>query len=808
MLFREALSRAPKSPRRLATVWAGALVASAAAVTSVVDVATPVHAVTPLEVSAWAPYYSSAAGTSLGAHSSTMSESTLFFYSATSATTIATTTGNGNASILSAARAAQTAGKPIIATITDGLPARAMATVLADPAQRAAHEQALLDFLNANNFEGVDLDYEKFAFSDGRSTWLPASQGGLDTYANWGAFVTELGTLLHGAGKRLEVSVPPIYDGGKSTSSGYWVYNYPAMNSAVDRIKVMMYAYSVGSPGPIAPYNWVSTTMDYLKSAVAPAKLVLGIPAYGTDWVTKVDGSCPTSALASNATLKRNPTTVAAFQNASKAGQTPTWNATYHEYTYNYIESYSGGDANNITVRCNIYRTVWFVDAQGIADRAKMASDKALAGIAIWALGYEDSPTWDGIAAASAGQAFAAPKPPAPSNPPVAPAVLVAPAAIDSSGPLPARYLDTRPGFKTLDGVDAGIKQVGAGSTTEIAIAGRGPVPGDAKAVTLNVTVLGTAADGFVTVYPCGTQPTTSNLNVRAGQIISNAVITKLSAAGTVCIYSQRAADLVVDVFNVLPDSSVKALANPARLLDTRANSPTIDSVGAGAGPLGVGDVVVVPVAGRGGISATAKSAVLNVTAVGASAGGFLTVWPCDGTRPATSNVNFPKSSPVPNAVVTALSATGTVCIYASNPTDVIVDVFGELDPSTFSPMAQPARLMETRDGYGTIDGSANAMGKRGLSQDTTLMIAGRGGLPNTVGAVVLNVTVDAPELSGYVTVYPCGTARPPVSNVNFAPNQTLPNLVVTKLSSAGTICIFTSSPTHVIVDVFGSLAL
>ncbi|MCU1400516.1 MAG: hypothetical protein JWN62_3625, partial [Acidimicrobiales bacterium] len=43
MLFREALPRAPKSAHRLASVWVGALIASAAALTSIVDVATPAH---------------------------------------------------------------------------------------------------------------------------------------------------------------------------------------------------------------------------------------------------------------------------------------------------------------------------------------------------------------------------------------------------------------------------------------------------------------------------------------------------------------------------------------------------------------------------------------------------------------------------------------------------------------------------------------------------------------------------------------------------------------------------------------------
>jgi hypothetical protein len=47
---------------------------------------------------------------------------------------------------------------------------------------------------------------------------------------------------------------------------------------------------------------------------------------------------------------------------------------------------------------------------------------------------------------------------------------------------------------------------------------------------------------------------------------------------------------------------------------------------------------------------------------------------------------------------------------------------------------------------------------------------------------------------------------RPNVSNVNYASGQTLPNLVISAVSSAGTLCVFTSVKTHVIVDVFGSL--
>jgi hypothetical protein len=69
---------------------------------------------------------------------------------------------------------------------------------------------------------------------------------------------------------------------------------------------------------------------------------------------------------------------------------------------------------------------------------------------------------------------------------------------------------------------------------------------------------------------------------------------------------------------------------------------------------------------------------------------------------------------------------------------------------------------------------------------------------------VVLNVTVTAPQAAGYATVFPCGATVPTASNLNYAQAQTIPNLVVAKLSSTGSVCLFTLSPAHFIVDVSG----
>jgi hypothetical protein len=76
-----------------------------------------------------------------------------------------------------------------------------------------------------------------------------------------------------------------------------------------------------------------------------------------------------------------------------------------------------------------------------------------------------------------------------------------------------------------------------------------GYIPGSGVgAVSLNITVTGPEAAGFITVYPCGTRAEVSSLNFAVGQTVANAVIAPVSSTGSVCFYSQVATDLIVDV--------------------------------------------------------------------------------------------------------------------------------------------------------------------------------------------------------------------------------------------------------------------
>jgi alpha-tubulin suppressor-like RCC1 family protein len=117
----------------------------------------------------------------------------------------------------------------------------------------------------------------------------------------------------------------------------------------------------------------------------------------------------------------------------------------------------------------------------------------------------------------------------------------------------PARLFESRAGLKTVDGKQQGSGRRGAGSVTEVVVAGRGGVPKGAGSAVLNVTAVNPVSRGFVTVYPCGTRPDASSLNYVPGAAVANGVIAKLSSKGTVCVFTNQEIDLVVDVTGSFP---------------------------------------------------------------------------------------------------------------------------------------------------------------------------------------------------------------------------------------------------------------
>ena len=230
----------------------------------------------------------------------------------------------------------------------------------------------------------------------------------------------------------------------------------------------------------------------------------------------------------------------------------------------------------------------------------------------------------------------------------------------------------------------------------------------------------------------------------------------------------------------------------PVRILDTRDGGVAV----------GAGSVIDVVVAGVGGVPVSGVGAVvLNVTATGATEGGYLTVFPAGSSRPLASNVNFVAGESVPNAVIAKVGAGGKVSVYNSvGATHVVVDVQGWFaeTSSSYTPLV-PVRILDTRDG-GVAVGAGSVI---------DVVVAGVGGVPvSGVGAVVLNVTATGATEGGYLTVFPAGSSRPLASNVNFVAGESVPNAVIAKVGAGGKVSVYNSvGATHVVVDVQGWFA-
>ncbi len=282
---------------------------------------------------------------------------------------------------------ARDASVRVVPSIRDQMPAGGMAAVLADPTTRALHIDAILDFADRLEVDGIDLDYEQFAFADGAATWETTSPV-------WVTFIEELADALHKDKRTLTVSIPPVYDVETTGDRGYWVYDHGAIAEHVDAIRIMAYDFSVPDAGPIAPLAWVRDAVDGTSKAVPEEfhdKLVLGVPSYGTNWVVSTTGECPATAEG-----KTGVTALAVDELAARRGATPV----YDEFTGEWSFAYSLTVEDGVMI-CVQNRKVHWVDAEGVALRTEIARRAGWGGVALWALGYEDQAVWDSLVVAS-----------------------------------------------------------------------------------------------------------------------------------------------------------------------------------------------------------------------------------------------------------------------------------------------------------------------------------------------------------------------------------------------------------------------
>lgn len=232
----------------------------------------------------------------------------------------------------------------------------------------------------------------------------------------------------------------------------------------------------------------------------------------------------------------------------------------------------------------------------------------------------------------------------------------------------PQRLLDTR----TSSG------RLAAGVVREVKVAGLAGVPVGASGALLNVVAVAPSAAGSVTVFPCGARPSATAASYAAGVTKAVLLHAALSSSGSLCVFSTASADLVVDVQGAYGVSGLSTVpVYPIRLVDTRVRTPSLlNNQTAGQG-LYAGYVREFAFPANRGVPA-AKAISVNVTAVGAAAAGFVTVYSC-GVRPSASSLNFVAGAASANSATVTLKDGGwgllTFCVFSSQNVHVVVDL-------------------------------------------------------------------------------------------------------------------------------------
>lgn len=242
----------------------------------------------------------------------------------------------------------------------------------------------------------------------------------------------------------------------------------------------------------------------------------------------------------------------------------------------------------------------------------------------------------------------------------------------------------------------------------------------------------------------------------------------------------------------------------PCRIADTRTGQGFTGNFGPPT--LNAGAVRDLPIpSGVCGIPAAAKAYSFNVTVVPAEPLSYLTMWPTGQTQPLVSTLNSFHGGVVANAAIVPAGTSGSVSVYVTNRTDVIVDINGYFDDVTSTAYSfyaiDPCRLADTRAG----SGFSGAFGQPTPTANTTrsFPLPGNCGLPSA-GAYSLNITVVPPGPLSYLTSWPSGQTRPLVSTLNSFDGAIVANAAIVPAGTGGAVSTFVTDTSDQIIDVNG----
>ena len=227
-----------------------------------------------------------------------------------------------------------------------------VAAMLNDPAAAQAVADAAVKFVVDNNYAGLQIDFELVS---------PATAVKMEPW------LAGLAQQLHRTGRELSIALEIDLDDA----------SIKRLTGPVDYAVAMAYDEHELSdkPGPVASATYVNSALKRFTQLVGPNKLVLGVGAYGYDWTLN-------TAEAESVTNQTAVALAAGYRDNEKPSEVIDFDPNALEPTFQYEDE--KGQTHE----------VWFLDATTVANAMRLARSYQVHGSALWALGMEDSSSW------------------------------------------------------------------------------------------------------------------------------------------------------------------------------------------------------------------------------------------------------------------------------------------------------------------------------------------------------------------------------------------------------------------------------
>ncbi len=222
-----------------------------------------------------------------------------------------------------------------------------LAAMISDAPSRRKLIDALVGFVEQNNFAGVCVDFEE----------VPAA-----SQANLLSFMGELHAVFQSHNWTVAQAAP--------FEDEEW--NYRAYGAVTDHLMLMAYDqhWQTGPAGPVSAQNWFETTLAKRLRELDPSKTIICFGGYGYDWTRG----------------KGTETQELTFQEAILTSHDNESDITLDPATRNPTYTYEDEDGSA--------HTVWFLDAVTAYNEMRAAAPFHPAGFALWRLGSEDPSLW------------------------------------------------------------------------------------------------------------------------------------------------------------------------------------------------------------------------------------------------------------------------------------------------------------------------------------------------------------------------------------------------------------------------------